>query len=81
MHKALLSLYKLRTLAPDVGTRALVLIATTSPAEHGKFVRHYMTDAEFEGYVWDRVFGMFKSKELMFVADIHVQICGAEYHK
>lgn len=48
MHKALLSLYKLGTLAPDVGTRALVLVATTSPAEHGKFVRHYMTNAEFE---------------------------------
>jgi hypothetical protein len=48
LHKALYSLYKLRTLATDVGARALVLVATTSPAEHGKFVRHYMTDAEFE---------------------------------
>jgi hypothetical protein len=36
------------TLPTDVGARQLVLAATTSPAEHGKFVRPYITDAEYD---------------------------------
>jgi hypothetical protein len=52
LHQGLVAAWKaLVTLPTDVGARQLVLAGTTPPVEHGKFIRPYMTDAEYEAYV------------------------------
>jgi hypothetical protein len=52
IHRGLVAGFKyFATLPTDVGARQLVLAATTSPAEHGKFIRPYYTDAEYDEYV------------------------------
>jgi hypothetical protein len=49
LHRGIVAAWKaFLTLPADVGARQLVLAGTTSPAEHGKFIRPYMTDAEYE---------------------------------
>jgi hypothetical protein len=49
LHRGLVAIWKnFTTLPTDVGARQLVLVGTTSPAEHGKFIRPYMTDAEYD---------------------------------
>ncbi len=48
-HRAAIAAWNLKCLTPEVGARALVLASATSPAEHGKFIRSYMTDAEYDG--------------------------------
>lgn len=51
VHRGIVGIYNaLLCVSPDVGARALVMAATTTPAEHGKFLRPYMTDAEYERY-------------------------------
>jgi hypothetical protein len=35
----------------DVGAKSLVLVATTTPEQHGMFRRPYMTDKEYAKYV------------------------------
>jgi hypothetical protein len=50
IHKAIVYAFiALTTMAPDVGSRQLVMAAKTTPTENGKFIRPYMTDAEYEG--------------------------------
>ena len=40
--------FTVKCLSTDVGARALVMAAKTITEENGKFVRFYMTDAEYE---------------------------------
>jgi hypothetical protein len=34
----------------EAGARTLVLAAMTGPEEHGKYIRHYGTDEEYQEY-------------------------------
>lgn len=46
----LVALITIRSLSPEEGARALVLGTTTTPAENGKFVTAYISDADYAEY-------------------------------
>lgn len=50
-HQGLVALFTLRSLSPEEGAKALVLATTTTPAENGKFVTTFISDADYAKYV------------------------------